>query len=82
MFSPKISYAQNGEDIRVWRAFGGDDAPENLIYADIGANDPWELSITASLYELGWRGILVEADPELAAKLRRVSDRCRCTTIC
>lgn len=71
MSRPKISYAQNGEDVRVWRAFGGDSAPAGLIYADIGANDPWELSITASLHELGWRGVLVEADPDLAQKLRQ-----------
>jgi len=64
-----ISYAQNGEDIRVWRALQGLD-PTTLRYVDVGANDPRALSITASLYDLGWRGLLIEADPDLAAKLR------------
>ena len=66
--STLISYAQNGEDIRVWRAFrnrGG-----QLTYVDVGANEPRHLSITASLSDLGWRGLLIEADPVLAAELR------------
>lgn len=65
---PKVSYAQNGEDIRVWRALR--DHPGPLHYVDVGANEPRELSITASLYDQGWRGVLVEADPDLAEALR------------
>jgi FkbM family methyltransferase len=38
---------------------------------DVGANHPFDLSITASLYEQGWRGLLVEADPDFAGQLRR-----------
>jgi FkbM family methyltransferase len=37
---------------------------------DVGANQPYDLSLTAALYELGWSGILVEADPDLADELR------------
>jgi FkbM family methyltransferase len=37
---------------------------------DVGANEPWKLSLTAALYQLGWRGLLVEADPLLASELR------------
>jgi len=68
-----ISYAQNGEDVRLWRAFAAVDLPASgrFTYIDVGANHPFELSITASLYELGWRGVLVEADPDFAAELRR-----------
>ena len=69
----RISYAQNGEDVRVWRAFHdrpGIDDLSSLTYVDIGANEPRTLSITASLYDLGWRGLLVEADPQLAEELR------------
>ena len=43
----------------------------HFTYVDVGANHPFDLSITASLYSLGWRGILVEADPDFAADLRR-----------
>ena len=64
----KISYAQNGEDIRVWRAFR--EHAGHLTYVDVGANEPRHLSITASLSDLGWRGLLIEADPVLAAELR------------
>lgn len=65
----KVSYAQNAEDIRVWRAFRDHD-PATLTYVDVGANEPRHLSITASLHDLGWRGLLVEADPVLAEELR------------
>ncbi len=74
---PRISYAQNGEDVRVWHAFGPRDSiakhaarSERPTYVDVGANDPWKLSLSAALYECGWRGLLVEADPLLAAELR------------
>lgn len=74
---PRISYAQNGEDVRVWHAFGPREPfsdftgrSDRLTYVDVGANDPWKLSLTAALYELGWRGLLVEADPLLASELR------------
>ena len=65
----KISYAQNAEDIRVWRAFQDLD-PAGLTYIDVGANEPRHLSITASLYDQGWRGLLIEADPDHAQELR------------
>ena len=71
----KVSFAQNAEDIRVWRAFheGIQESASDrrLTYVDVGANEPRHLSITASLYDLGWRGLLIEADPELAHELRR-----------
>ena len=68
-----ISYAQNGEDVRLWHALGPREplrTPQGLTYVDVGANEPLELSLTAALYDLGWRGLLIEADPDLAAELR------------
>lgn len=65
----RISHAQNAEDVRVWRALRDMD-PTRLRYVDVGANEPRHLSITASLYDLGWRGVLIEADPVLAVALR------------
>ena len=69
----RISYAQNGEDVRIWHAFGPrsdqGDAP-GLTYVEVGANEPRDMSLTAALYDLGWRGLLIEADPELADRLR------------
>jgi len=68
----RISYAQNGEDVRLWHAFGPREPRENaFVYVDVGANEPWNYSVTAALNELGWRGLLVEADPELADQLRK-----------
>ena len=69
MTDRRISYAQNAEDIRVWRAFRAMDAT-GLVFVDVGANEPRHLSITASLSDLGWHGLLIEADPDLAADLR------------
>ncbi|WP_085712746.1 MULTISPECIES: FkbM family methyltransferase [unclassified Pseudomonas] len=52
-----ISYAQNFEDVRLWRAlqhFG------NGFYIDVGANDPIHDSVTKAFYDHGWQGINVE----------------------
>ena len=68
-----ISYSQNGEDVRLWRAFRSLTPPAttgHFTYVDVGANHPFDLSITASLYQQGWRGLLVEADPYFAGQLR------------
>lgn len=71
----RISYAQNGEDVRIWHAFGPrvtlkSPAEPQLTYVEVGANEPRHFSLTAALYDLGWRGLLIEADPHLAARLR------------
>lgn len=42
-------------------------------YIDVGANDPFENSVTALFYERGWHGITIEPNPDfipLYAKLR------------
>lgn len=52
-----ISYAQNFEDLTLWRAlklFGPG------CYIDIGANHPSLDSVTHALYQRGWRGINIE----------------------
>lgn len=62
-----VSYAQNFEDVLLWRAFrdiqGGS-------YLDIGAQDPIQDSVSLAFYEAGWRGTHVEPTPFYAAKLR------------
>ncbi|WP_296944471.1 FkbM family methyltransferase [uncultured Massilia sp.] len=55
-----ISYAQNAEDVLLWRALG---RIENGFYIDVGANDPVEHSVTKAFYDAGWRGINVEPLP-------------------
>jgi len=40
-------------------------------FVEVGANAPCDLSQTRHLEQLGWHGVLVEPQPELAAALRR-----------
>jgi FkbM family methyltransferase len=55
-----ISYAQNSEDVLLWRALGH---VRNGFYIDVGANDPVEHSVTKAFYDAGWNGISVEPLP-------------------
>lgn len=64
---PWISYAQNREDVLLRRVFG--DAPSGF-YIDVGACDPVHLSITKHFYDLGWRGINVDASPPAWARMK------------
>src|SRR5882724_6455795 len=61
------SYAQNFEDIMLWRALG---QIENGFYIDIGAHDPIIVSVSLAFHEHGWHGIHVEATPYYAELLR------------
>jgi FkbM family methyltransferase len=55
-----ISYAQNNEDVLLWRALGH---VRDGFYIDVGANDPVEHSVTKAFYDAGWRGINIEPLP-------------------
>ncbi|MGI4718323.1 MAG: FkbM family methyltransferase [Janthinobacterium lividum] len=59
-----ISYAQNSEDVLLWRALGH---VPNGFYIDVGANDPVEHSVTKAFYDAGWRGISIEPLPSFHA---------------
>jgi FkbM family methyltransferase len=63
----RISYAQNFEDVRLWRAFA--DVPAGR-YLDIGAQDPVRDSVSLTFYEHGWRGVHVEPTPTYADAIR------------
>ena len=65
MTERRISYAQNGEDIVLARAFGGSDG----FYVDVGANEPTHDSVTRLFYERGWRGVNVEPQPDCFVRL-------------
>ena len=52
-----ISYAQNFEDVMLWRALKH---VERGFYIDVGANDPEIDSVTKAFYDYGWRGINIE----------------------
>lgn len=55
-----ISFAQNQEDIMLWRALRH---IRNGFYIDVGAADPVEYSVTKLFYEHGWHGINIEPQP-------------------
>ena len=55
-----VSYAQNFEDVMLWRALRH---VENGFYIDVGANDPAVDSVTKAFYERGWHGINIEPLP-------------------
>ena len=63
-----ISYAQNFEDVMLWRALG---QIENGFYIDIGAQDPLIDSVSMAFHEHGWHGIHVEPTPHYAELLRQ-----------
>jgi FkbM family methyltransferase len=62
-----VSYAQNREDVVLWRALGG---VANGRYVEVGANDPEHFSITKAFYDRGWRGLAAEPVPAFAERLR------------
>jgi FkbM family methyltransferase len=55
-----ISYAQNYEDVLLYRALGDVDRG---CYIDVGAADPVFDSVTFAFYQRGWRGINLEPSP-------------------
>jgi len=61
-----ISYAQNFEDIRLWRALK---YFEKGFYIDVGANHPVSDSVTKAFYDRGWTGINAEPVPDYYQQL-------------
>ena len=61
------SYAQNFEDVMLWRALGH---IPNGFYIDVGAQHPVIDSVSKAFYEHGWRGVHVEATPVYATLVR------------
>jgi FkbM family methyltransferase len=60
-----VSYAQNYEDVILWRALQHIDSG---FYVDCGAYDPDRDSVTRAFYERGWHGINIEPLPHLLQK--------------
>lgn len=61
-----VSYAQNYEDVMLWRALGG---VGRGFYIDVGACEPLADSVTQAFYERGWTGINIEPAPAAFARL-------------
>ncbi|MCL2020763.1 MAG: FkbM family methyltransferase [Betaproteobacteria bacterium] len=67
-----VSYAQNFEDVMLWRALR---EVGQGFYIDVGANDPCIDSVSKAFYERGWHGINIEPLPLLWADLERERPR-------
>jgi FkbM family methyltransferase len=67
MTQPFLSYAQNFEDVMLWRALKGVDKG---FYIDVGAAWPRDHSVTAAFYDRDWRGINIEPNPSFFEMLR------------
>lgn len=75
-----ISYAQNFEDVMLWRALKHIDSG---FYIDIGAWSPDVDSVSRAFYENNWRGINVEPNPRFYLQLldRRPRDINLCLAV-
>jgi FkbM family methyltransferase len=58
-----VSYAQNLEDLVLWRALGG---KRDGFYVDVGGGHPVADNVSCWFYLQGWRGIVVEPQENLA----------------
>lgn len=67
-----ISYAQNFEDVMLWRALKH--VPQGF-YIDVGAHEPELHSVTRWFYDQGWRGVSVEPSPDLFGRLAAARPR-------
>jgi FkbM family methyltransferase len=67
-----ISYAQNLEDILLWRALKH---VEKGFYIDVGAYSPDVDSVTKLFYERGWSGVNIEPNSKCHAELVRKRPR-------
>ncbi len=67
-----ISYAQNYEDVVLWRALKD---VEPGFYIDVGAADPDEISVTKLFYERGWSGINIEPTASYFERLAQARPR-------
>ncbi len=62
-----VSYAQNFEDIILWRALSK--VPDGR-YIDVGAQSPDEHSVSRLFYAKGWRGVHVEPTQHYSDMIR------------
>lgn len=69
---PFVSFAQNGEDVVLWRALRH---VGRGAFVEIGGNDPTELSVSRAFYDRGWHGVVVEPVAGYAAEFRRQRPR-------
>ena len=69
-----FSFAQNFEDVMLWRCFR---EKQKGFYVDVGASSPITDSVTHLFYENGWSGLNLEPLPERVAEFYRLRPRDR-----
>ncbi|MGC5222280.1 FkbM family methyltransferase [Micromonospora sp. DT81.3] len=69
---PFVSFAQNAEDVVLWRAL---QHVSEGHYVEVGANHPRTDSVTRAFYDRGWNGITIEPVEEFAALHREQRPR-------
>src|SRR6056297_1825951 len=68
----KRSFSQSGEDMILNNLFAN---IKKGVYIDLGANDPYFQSNTQYFYELGWKGINIDANPDSIKRLKKIRKR-------
>jgi FkbM family methyltransferase len=69
---PFLSYAQNFEDVMLWRALG---RVTHGFYIDVGSQHPDIDSVTRAFYDRGWSGVNIEPVPAFIELLRAARPR-------
>lgn len=64
-FSFTISWSQGAEDLALVKLF--ENLPQGR-YIDVGAHHPSRFSVTRKLYQRGWSGVNIEANPKLMSE--------------
>lgn len=67
-----VSWSQGGEDLALLSAMRG---ITNGRYIDVGAHDPSRFSVTRHLYQNGWSGVNIDANPHLLPKFEKLRSR-------
>jgi FkbM family methyltransferase len=67
-----VSYAQNFEDVLLWRVFKHQGPG---FYIDVGAAHPDTDSVTRAFYDRGWRGVNIEPVPEFFLRIEAARPR-------
>lgn len=68
----RLTYSQSGEDVILETILGN---IKQGFYVDIGANNPYVQSNTYYFYKKGWRGMNVDALPDISLKFNKLRPR-------
>lgn len=63
---PFVTFSQYNEDVILAALLGN---KTTGFYIDVGANHPVQHSVTKHFYDMGWKGINIEPNPDMAKKL-------------